>query len=1046
MKKLIDYFIDRSLLVNLLTVIILLAGGLSLYSLQKETFPQVEFDVITVVTSYPGSSAEDVEKLVTLSIERELKVVNGIKKMNAMSMEGSSVFYLEVDPDEDLDDVLDDVKNAVDTVDDLPNDAEIPRVKSIDNKTRGTIKVGLTHPDYKKLRVASKTLRDKLESISGVSRVDLAGYQKDEILVEVNPVKLNNYELTISEVTQSIRNSNINLSAGKIETPNGDIIVRTNSEFSKISDIESIPVRSNNTGRKVTISDVATVKRAPQDSTVLERSNGVRAIFLDVKIKEKADVIRTTEKIKKATTKFLKVDLDMATSGFGYNFVDDMSYYVKRRLGILTQSGLQGIILVFLCLLCFLNFGTSVVTSLGAPIAFMIAFVAMDYMGISINLISMFALIMVLGMLVDDSIIVAEHFYHHVENGKSPREAARMAAISTVKPVLATILTTIIAFSSLFFMGGIMGKFLWPIPVVIIICLCGSLFECFFILPSHLSDFVPYKKKDKKERWYDRIIRGYGKVLRPCLKHPFVFSFLFIVLFLGTLFVAKGMKFELFPGDDVRVVFLQLKGKVGTPLEKSNMAMKSIEEMVMKEVKPEELDQIRAKVGTLRSDHSMKIGTHYASLILYLTPPDERERDTDEIVDLITKKAKILAPDFIVTNKKMQGGPPKGKPVEIELMGENIEELKVVSKKVLTLLKGTPGVSSSEIDFEEGKKQILIDINQGEAKRLGLSIRDIAFELRRALAGDPITEIRESDEDIEVKVLLDKKSRSNVEVLNNLFIPNMAGQRIPLKRIAKLIYKPGAFVIRRKNRKRIFSVGGTLNKAVTNPVKIAKTLRPKLEEILKNHNGVEYNFGGENEDTKESMAGLRKAGIISFALIFFVLVIMFSSLGQPLVIMSAIPMGLIGVVIAFKIMGIALGFMAMLGVVALIGVVVNDSIVLVTFINERRNKITDDVEAIWGASKDRFRPVILTTFTTVVGLLPIAHAGFFGGSTGDPFVKPMAFSFAYGLLFASIITLFFIPCNYLIYLRFNNFASGIINKLKGFIQRPVSETASRNEV
>jgi multidrug efflux pump subunit AcrB len=1021
MKKLMEFFLERSLLVNLLTVMILLLGGISLYGLQKETFPTVEFDVIIVRTGYPGSSSEDVEKLVTIPLEREIKTVNGIKELNALSAEGSSIIYMEVEPEADLKEVLEDVKNSIDAVDDLPDDATVPTVTSADNKRRGVLKVTLTGKDYDLLKVTSKKLRDRLERVNGISLVNLDGYRVDEIRVEINPSKMNEYEVTIGEVYRAIRERNLNLSAGTIEDPSGDIIVRTVAEFEGPVDIENVVIVSNNSGRRVLIKDIGSVIRAPKKSGILQRSNGEQAIFLDVKAREQADVLSTTDKLKKVTEDFFKSD---ATKGVSFRYTDDLSYYVKRRLSVLKDNGIMGMILVFVTLLLFLNGRTSFITSMGAPIAFMVAFIIMDMMGLSINLISMFALILVLGMLVDDSIIVAEYYYQQLEEGLPPHEAARKAAFQTIKPVTATIATTMVAFGSLFFMGGIMGKFLWPVPAVVIICLVASLLECFFILPSHLADFCKLSPKKNKKRWYDTMTNWYGVILEKVLKAPWVILVSFFVIFAGSLFMAKSMDFELFPGDDVRTVFLQMKGKVGTALEVTDEAVFKIETMALEELKKEELDQVKAQIGVLRGDNGNKTGSHYGSLIIYLTPPGDRKRSTDEILTALTEKAKTLTPDYVITTTKVQGGPPKGKAVDIQLTSDYLSDLKKASVLIRKELEKTKGVIAPEIDFETGKEQVVIKVNDAEAKRLGLTTQQIALEVRRVLSGDSITEIRESEEDIEIKLFFDEKSRTKVESLMLLHLVNNQGRRIPLKRVVNLGTQPGAFVIRRLNRKRIISITADIDKKVTTPVAFAKTFKPSVEKILKDIPRVDYSFGGENKDTQESMVRLAKSGIMALGAIFIILVVMFNSLLHPFVVMSAIPLGLIGVIWTFKIAGQSLGFMALMGVVALIGVVVNDSIVLVTFINEKRAEYEGDLtKAVFEASKSRFRAVILTTITTVAGLIPIAHPSVstllsFGANTdSDPFIQPMALSFAWGLFFASLVTLFFIPCNYLVFER-----------------------------
>ena len=625
----------------------------------------------------------------------------------------------------------------------------------------------------------------------------------------------------------------------------------------------------------------------------------------------------------------------------------------------------------------------------------------------------MFGLILVLGMLVDDAIIVAEHYYQLLEKGMKPKEAAIKAALDTIAPVTATILTTIVAFGSIFFMGGIMGKFLWSVPAVVIICLVASWLECFFILPSHLHDFVRLSKKKKEKKWFKNLLNIYGKVLDFSLKYPrSIMSSFFIILILS-IGIAKRMRFELFPGDDVRIVYIQLKGPVGTSLDITDTAIKKLEKLFLAELKKEELEQIVASVGMLQGDHGRKTGSHYGQVMAYLTDPSDRERSTDEILSMIVSKSEKLITNFTVVSKKAAGGPPKGKPVEIDLKGDSLEELKIVSKKVHEELKKEKGLTSSELDFEEGKKQIIIAVNDQEAKRLGLTTKQIAFEFRAAMAGDSITEIRENDEDIEIKIVLNEESQLNSEVLSKLYIVNKLGNRIPMHKVATFVERPGAFVIRRFNRQRIFSISGTLDNAITSPRAIVKEFKPKLINIMNDHPDIIFEFGGENKDTTESMVRLAKSGIISLFCIFLILVFMFASLGQPLVIMSAIPLGLIGVIFTFKILDMSLGFMAMMGVVALIGVVVNDSIVLVSFINERLRETKDSLyTCIIEGSKSRFRPVILTTFTTVAGLLPVAH-----WPGGDPFLKPMATSFAWGLLFATIVTLVFIPCNYYVYMQ-----------------------------
>ncbi len=988
-------------------------GAWSLANLQRDTFPNVNFDYIFVHTVYPGSSAEDVEKLVTIEIERAIKGADGIKKIDGMSSEGLSVIYIEIDPDYEVEKVLVDIKDLIDTIDDFPEDVEVPRVTKMTAKHRGAIVVAVRGEDYKELRIVAKKIRDDFELQPEIARVDLGGYHKDEIRIEIDPVKLNQFELTVADVAQSIKNRNINLSAGKIEAPDGDIMIRMAAEFQNISEIKSVVVRSNSSGQGVKLKDVAKVTEQPAHDAVIQRCQGKQAIFLNVFAKERADIINASRMIKKRVAKFFAANEhpDVAVS-----YMDDMSYYVKRRLNVVVDNGMIGLILVFGCLMFFLNFRASVITSLGAPIAFMTSFICMYIFGLSINLISMFALILVLGMLVDDSIIVAEHYYKQLEKGLAPKDAALKAAHDTIKPIIATVLTTIIAFGSMFFLEGIMGEFLWMIPLIVIICLMSSLFECFFILPSHLNDFVRLKDDKKEGRWYDTIIAYYRKILNASLKKPLLVLLIAFAMLLGSFGLAKIMRFELFPGDNIRIVFLQLQGKLGAPLVKTDEAAAKVEQMILKALPEKELEQVRTIVGVFVREHENSLGSHYASLILYLVAPNDRHRSTDEIMNEITSKAKKLVPDYSVSMKQVKGGPPQGKPFDIKIVGEDLDALYEVAQQVNQKVSKLKGVLTSQVDYEVGKKQLLVDIDEKEAKRLGLSTAVIAMELRSLLGRDSITEIRKSDEDVEIKIYLDQKSRTKIESLSLLHIINNQGRRIPLVRVAKFKHQNGAFVIRRTNRKRVVSVSGDIDNSKTSPGDVVKGITPALKEVVSKYKNVDYYFGGAQKDSAEYMGGLAICGIIAFVCIFFVLVVMFSSLGQPLVIMSAIPLGMIGVIIAFLLHGESLGFMAVMGVIALVGVVVNDSIVLVNFINIKRENHKDLFIAILEAGVSRFRPVILTTFTTVAGLFPLAYS-----RGGDPFIKPMALSFAWGLLFSTMVTLLVVPCTYYVYVRCSEF-------------------------
>jgi multidrug efflux pump subunit AcrB len=1000
MKRVLDYFIENSVVVNLITLLIIIMGIVSIFSLNKETFPNVDFNFIIVRTAYPGAAAEDVEKLISIEIERQLKQVDGIEELNLLSSEGGSIASIKVDPDYDIDEVLIDVKDAVDSTQDLPEDAEDPIVTNITNKTRGLMKVGVYGGDEWELRAKAKALRDKLELDPRISRVELTGYRDEVFYVEAKLEDLKKYDMTLNDIVATIKDRQVNLSAGNIKKDEREKLVRTLVENETVKEIEDITIRSNDIGDVVKVKDVAHVARALKDATREDRADGKLAIFLSIQIKSSSDVLDSAKFIKKT----LKEETQRLN--LKYEIYDDFSFYVKRRLGILTQNGFQGIFLVIICLIFFLNFKVSIITALGAPFAFFVAFSLMDMFGITINLISMFGLIMVLGMLVDDSIIVAEQYYQNIEKGFKPKDAAKRAAYETLAPVSATIITTMVAFSALFFMEGIMGKFLWPVPAVVIIALLASWLECFFILPGHLADFAAKVKNIEKDTWYKPLLRVYEKHLNFCLKHAWKTIGVFVLMFIFSIITITTMKFELFPSDDITKAQVNIKGPVGTPFDKVRAELLKIEDIIFKTVQDGELEGVQTITGFQQfKGGRSKTGTHYGSIAIELTMQDQRERSTNDILSLIAEESKkVIDPKFSFNLEKFKNGPPTGKPINIELYGDSLEELESLALSIKEDVLKFKGVISAELDYEEGKKQIIVKIDEDEARRLGVTNLQVARELRASFEGLEATTIKKSDEDVDIVVRLNEASRKTEDTLKSIEIKNQQGRNVKLSQIANFSEEQGAFVIRRLNRKRTVAIVGEVDTKLTTSVAINKQLTPYLDKKLKGVHHISYRLAGENEDTKESLEGFQKGLVASIFIIFIILVILFSSLAQPIIIMTAIPFGLIGVVISFKIFGLAIGFMALMGMLGLVGVVINDSIVLVTFINRTLLEEGEGVKSIVKASVSRFRAVILTTFTTVVGLLPVAHA-----PGGDPFLKPMATSFAYGLLFSSAITLILVP-------------------------------------
>lgn len=1005
MNKIIDYFVERSLVVNLITFLIIVSGVYSLLHLNKETFPDVDFDFISISSIYPGAAAEEVEKLVSLEIERKIRGIDGIEEVNSLSMEGTSVVSVKVDPDTSMDEVYDEIRNELSDISkEVPDDVEAPVIKKASN-SRNILEFAIFGKKEIELRKIAKQLQFNLERDSKISRVDFSNYRNEIIDIQVDLKKLNQFDLTLAEVFETVKDGDVDLSAGNVKKTDKEVLIRTLRESNNVEQIKDTVIRSNDSGNKVLLSDIATIERVFQDRTTNERANGEQAIYLKVFSKKSSDIIKSAKFAKKVVKDASKL------SGFSYHEFQDLSFYVERRLSVLSKNGIQGIFLVLICLIFFMNMRVSIITALGAPFAFLVAFTLMESFGITVNLISMFGLILVLGMLVDDSIIVSEQYYQYLEEGEEPKAAAKRAAKETVAPVTSTILTTMIAFGSLFFMDGIMGKFLWPVPAVIIICLIASWLECFLILPGHLADFAPKLKSAAKERWYQPLMLWYEKVLTYAIKYAKTTVFLFFIVFAGAVALASKMRFELFPSDDATYVYVHVKGEVGTPLVKTNQKLIEIEKVILEELKKDEYKGVRTIAGVSWNKTGTKTGKHYGSIFLELTMQDLRERKTNDLVSLISKRVVLLKENFEINIDKIKNGPPTGKPISIDFYGENFEQIKLAAMDIQKVIEKESGVLSTETDFEDGKDQIVLKIKEAEARRLGVNNLQIAREVRNSYEGMIARTIKESDDDVEVIIRLDEDYRKrSLETLNNIKILNKYGQKIRLQDVVEIERRSGAFVIRRLNGKRVITLSGEVDPEIQTARALNQKLIKTMPSLMQDHSDISYEVKGENKDTTESLDSFKRALVISSLIILMILVVQFSSFIQPLIIMSAIPLGFIGVILAFSVFDLALGFMALMGVLGLVGVVVNDSIVLVTVINRYIAKEGRSTLSIIKATVSRFRPVILTTFTTVAGLLPIAHA-----TGGDPFLKPMAVSFAYGLLFSTLLTLFFVPCCFQVY-------------------------------
>lgn len=1082
MKKFVEYFINNSLIVNLVSVALVIAGLMFVFSANREAFPKIDFGWVLVQTAYPGATASDVEKLISKPIEDELReVTGGIKNVSSGSYESFSVVAIELEADvANKQKLIQDIKDAVDKVNDLPEDAEDPVVTELNTSEYPVLRVSLltegnieNYEEEMEMRRYLKALKDRMINVNGAAKIKEIGYRDREMHVEVDLEKLDRYHIALNEITNALASKNINFPGGIAKENNEDILIRTIGEFETAQEIENIVIRANDIGELVTVGDVASVKDTFEEEEIINKVNGKKSMSLTVLIKENYDIITLVDDVMEIVEEYKK-DLP---AKYEIVYTDDFSYYVKRRLDVLKGNGLVGLILVVLSLLIALGWRISFVTALGLPIAFAGTFWMMGVYGVSVNLISMFGLIMVLGMLVDDAIIVAENIYRHLEHGQELKKAVIDGTTEVIIPVAGTIMTTIAAFAPMLFMGGIMGKFMWSLPAVVSIALTMSWLESMLILPSHIYDmeqlapklgrgilkrlgFLPFIKGEDEAKLPDhlkepvkkkarkmeevkhsplRLRRKYVKVLSVVLRHKIKFLTAISIFFLLTLgFAARNIEFELFPGGGIETMVVLAEAPTGTSLEMMESKLKKIEK-VIEDLPEGYVESYISRTGISEQDEQdpdSKSGSKYGSIMINLTPFQKRrkigeEANSEKILETLRKNTESFSGEFAKLQiQEIQDGPPVGADVSVNIQGEDIKKLKEIGEEFKSYLATIEGVADIKDSFEDEKKEFRVYVNQERAIRTGISVLDVASTIRTYYEGSVATEIKKSEEEIKVRVILPEGEREDLSQLRQIKIANRQGALIPIEMVARFERDTGISSISRKDWRRNLVVtadiveGTTLEETVeqkngkTKVVKKKLTsvtanqmLQKKFKDIEKKYPGYTVNYEGEFQDTAESVERLGRSYIIALIAIYIILVALFSNMRQPLIVLSIIPFTMIGVIWSYYFHGLPLSFMAMMGIVGLGGVVVNDSIVYVDFINKARARGKDAFEACLEAGYKRIRPIILTTLTTVLGLLPTAYG--WGGF--DPFLVPMAVAMAYGLGFGTLITLFGTPAIYNFY-------------------------------
>jgi multidrug efflux pump subunit AcrB len=945
-------------------------------------------------------------------------------------MENISVINISIDPDaKDPEKIKRDIRDAIGRVADYPPEVtDVPSIFEVKTENFEIIRVGLSgNVPYPLVRRLAKFIEKGLKDIEGVSRVDKTGYLAREVKISVSRQSMEDYQIPMRDIVGAIQLRNIRATAGSFESYTSARNIVTLAEFQDTREVGDVIIRSTFEGPRILLKDLAIIEDDFEPEKTRFRMNGRSVIAFTIFKKSNADLLRVVDGVKAYVTE----QTELMPPDVEIMYSSDQSRFVRNRLGVLSTNGMIGLGLVVIMLFIFLNFRTAFWVAMGIPLTMMGTLFVAPYFDMNIDVLTLIAIILVIGLIVDDAIVIGESIYHRRELGASPHSAAVEGTYRVLKPIFATILTTVLAFSPMFFMTGMMGKFIYAIPLVIIMALLISVVEALLILPAHISggrkaraieagvvrrDTVQeFQSSEVRKSWFVPVREKFQRFVVYVLRLRYAVLLLFVAMLVGAFaYAGKYMQFILFPGNTADEFYMAIELPPGASLDATTDKVKEIEEL-LDALSEDELESHWMLIGSQGGGgggFAPGESENWAVGVVTLTPFSERKRTAKDIVAGLRKRTDQIEgiDDFryIIGS----GGPPVGRPITLRVVGSEDDQRTSLSDSVVAFLKSTEGVTDLNRDDKLGKEQVEIRINHGRLSELGLTVSDVARNVRLAYDGQIVTRVRDGEEDVSVRVIMEEKARKTPEYLGELTIPNRQGRLIPLKEVADFRIGPGPSAFYHYNGERAVTISADLVPDTDlTPLQATQAIIDRFD-VNQYWPGIRLLIGGEAEETKKSMKSLAMAMLLAGAGIYIVLVLLFNSLTQPILVMAAIPFGLIGIIGAFALHNEPLGFMAMMGVIGMMGVVVNDSLILVNFINVHRVEEPEKkfLRIVAEGTSSRLRPIILTSITTVVGLIPTAYG--FGGY--DPFIAPMALALGYGILFATPLTLLLLPSLYMI--------------------------------
>ncbi len=1063
-----SWSVKNRVAVNIFTLVIIFAGYYAAFSeLQRDLFPDVTTNYIQITTLDATTSApEDIERTITVPMEEELANVKGLQKVRSISQDNFSNIFIEVDPGiDDIQPVLNDVRQAVDKArPKLPRSAEPSVVEEFDIPLP-LVTFTVSYPpgfDLREIRPVLDEIERRLKLIPGVSKVLVDGLERREVWVEVDPYRLRLAGLSLTSVMDVVAAKNVNVVGGRLDAAGGQRIVRLLGEITAAEQLEDLPVGDAPDGRTVKIRDIATVKETTEKPRSYGRVNLYPAVTFTVVKKRGTDVIDT---VAKAREVFARESAELPP-GIETQVIGDTTKYINTRIETVTRNGLQSLILVTAILLLFLDWRVALIVAFGIPFSFAGTFLVLYFGGFSINMLSLFGMIMALGMVVDDAVVTAENVFRYYSEGASAAAAAVRGSREVMWPVFGSVSTTVAAFLPLIWGEGIIGKFLAIVPVVVISTLCFSLVQAFIVLPSHLTDFLRPVRSAAERRAaaaktrmrglhrlgfevglaYEelreavdsimaRAIEIYAHLLTMALRlrYAVVGIFLAALLFVAALLHAGVVPFRLFATDFADAINVKLELPADYTLDQTADVAARVELAIVDALPEEDLVAVLTRIGVMfDSDNEfLEYGTNLVTIVVDIDeenpacrPPSVIERDLRDV---------LLGFPELVTGiaKKEEGGPPVGRALNVEIRGPDLDLLRAAAEDIETRLKGIPGLINTGNDYPRGKTEFRLRLDEDRTARAGLDTTQVGQNLLGAFRGLEAARLRWGNDEVIVRVKMDERFSHDPDAVGNLLVQGPRGA-VDLASLATIERVSGVARIKRTDQERVITVSADIDPRETTSNEVNRLFAASIPELLETHPGISIYLTGESEDTARSLAAMKFAALVAIFLIYALLATITNSFLQPFVIMAVIPFGIVGVMLGLLFTGQSLGLMSIMGSIALAGIVVNNSVVFVDFINRFRRghagghghvftgEIDEDApvrdsrflrwRSIIESGCTRFRPIFLTTATTTAGLFNLA----FLSRGQEQFLAPMAQAIIWGLTFATLITLVLIPVLYAI--------------------------------